>query len=153
MSWLSDEQLCKKVEKNANTKTCEAFYGVCPLDELPSFVSHYPIFIIVNTQSHNLAGEHWKCIFIDKHRNGELFDSLAEPPNVVLIQWMNRFTRKWKRNRKVYQRKDSTTCGAFVLYYILNRLDFSSLNSFSQCFTPSMNRNECLVRQFYSKLK
>ena len=153
MNWLSDEEICTKVEKNANEETYKAFYGVYPLDRLPSFVPHLPIFIVINTQTHNLGGEHWKSIFIDKNRDGELFDSLAQPMNAMLIRWMNRFTRRWKKNRKVYQRRNSTTCGAFAVYYILNRLDYSSLDSFTQSFSPSLNANECLVHKFFNALK
>ena len=129
MSWLSDKQLYKKVEKNADEKTREAFYGVYPLDELPKFIPHLPLFIIVNTQTHNLSGEHWKTVFIDKNRDGEVFDSLAQPMNAMLMSWMDRFTRRWKRNRKVYQHFESSSCGAFALYYVLNRLNYTSMNS------------------------
>lgn len=153
MSWLSDEKICEKVERNANEKTRKAFYGVCPLDELPSFVPYLPIFIVVNTQTHNLEGEHWKTIFIDKNRNGEIFDSLAQPMNAMLITWMNRFTRRWKKNHKVYQHTNSTTCGAFALFYILKRLDCASLNSFTHLFSHSLNANESLVHNFYKALK
>ena len=153
MSWLSDKDLCGKVEKNANDKTREAFYGVCPLDELPQFISHLPIFIIVNTQTHNLSGEHWKSIFIDKNRHGEVFDSLAQPMNDMLVRWMNRFTQRWTRNRKVYQHAKSATCGAYALYYILKRLDYPSMKSLTQSFSSSLNDNECLVQKFYKKLK
>lgn len=153
MSWLSDEQICRTVERNGDEKTINAFYGVCPLDELPRFISQLPIFIIVNTQTHNLEGEHWKTIFIDKKRNGEIFDSLAQPMNAMLITWMNRFTRKWKTNRKVYQSKDTSTCGAFALFYVLNRLDCNSLNSFTNSFSHSVNANESLVQDFYNALE
>ena len=87
----------------------------------------------MNTQAYNLEGEHWKTIFIDEKRRGEVFDSLAQPMNMTLIQWMNRFTHKWTRNRKVYQHKRSTTCGAFALYYILKRLN-CDLRSFEVLF-------------------
>ena len=153
MSWLSDKQLCKKVEKNAGVKARKAFYGVYPLDKLPRSVPHLPIFIVVNTQTHNLSGEHWKSIFIDEKRNGEIFDSLAQPMNAMLIRWMNQFTRRWKRNRKVYQHPKTATCGAFALYYILNRLNHPSMNALTQSFSPSLHANECLVQKFYDELK
>lgn len=153
MSWLSNKQLCEKIRKNANKKTRDAFHGVYPLDELPKSIPHLPIFIIVNTQSHNLEGEHWKTIFIDEKRRGEVFDSLAQPMNAKLIQWINQFTYRWKRNHKVYQHAKSATCGAFALYFILNRLNYDSLNSFVHSFSPSINVNERRVCQFYKALK
>ena len=154
MSWLSDKQLCEKVIKNGNRSIREAFYGVYPIDALPEFVPHVPIFIIVNTHTHNLPGEHWKTIFIDKKRYGEVFDSLAQPMSELLIRWMNRFTRRWSRNHQIYQHARSTTCGAFALYFILKRQDYPSLNSFLRnSFTRSVRKNECLVRAFYEALK
>ena len=66
MSWLSDEDICEKVKKNANQEVKKAFFGVYPIDELPDFIPHLPIFIVVNTQAHNLQGEHWKTIFIER---------------------------------------------------------------------------------------
>lgn len=153
MSWLSDKQICEKVRKNGDLKTRNAFYGVYPIDTLPEFIPYLPIFIVVNTQTHNLEGEHWKTIFINKERFGEVFDSLAQPMSDLLIRWLNRFTRRWKRNPKIYQHVKSTTCGAFALYYILKRLDCPSLNNFTQSFRKSLNDNERLVRSFYKKLK
>ena len=153
MSWLSDKQLRRKVERNADEKTREAFYGVYPLDELPRSIPHLPAFIIVNTQTRNLSGEHWKTVFIDKNRDGEVFDSLAQPMNAMLIRFMNRFTRRWKRNHKVYQHADSATCGAFALYYILRRLDCPSLKCTLKSFSSSTNINEDTVEKFYKSLK
>ena len=153
MSWLSDKNIVRKIRNNADPTTLHAFFGVYPIDKLPDFVPFLPIFIVVNTHTHNLKGQHWKTIFIDKNRCGEVFDSLAQPMNNLLVRWMNRFTRKWKTNRKVYQHARSTTCGAFALYFILKRLDFPSLDAFTHSFSHSINANERLVRSFYEALK
>lgn len=153
MSWLSSKQIQDKVKKNASEEVKNAFYGVYPIDKLPDSIPHLPIFIVVNTDTHNLDGEHWKTIFINKDRYGEVFDSLAQPMSNLLIRWMNRYTRRWKKNYKVYQHSRSTTCGAFALYYILKRLDHSSFYSFTQTFSRSIPKNECLVQSFYNVLK
>ena len=152
MSWLSDKDIAEKVRKNADVKTEHAFLGIYPIDELPDSVPYLPIFIVVNTHTHNLEGEHWKTIFIDKNRYGEVFDSLAQPMNDLLMRWMNRFTRRWTRNHKVFQHARST-CGAFALYYILRRLNYPSLDRFTQSFSRFVNANERLVRSFYEELK
>ena len=154
MSWLSNEDITRKVRRNGSKECKKAFYGVYPSDKLPKFVPRLPLFIVVNTQTSNLEGEHWKTIFIDKKRRGEVFDSLAQPMNPMLIRWMNQFTRTWKKNRKVYQHAKSTTCGAYALYYIMKRLDFSSLDSFtSHSFSSSLTDNERFVCKFYKSLK
>jgi hypothetical protein len=153
MSWLSDYQLTEKIKRNGNDKLKCAFYGVYPIDSLPEFVPHIPLVLIVNTHPHNLQGEHWKAVFINEDRCGEVFDSLAEPLSNLLIQWMNRFTRKWKTNRKRYQLLRSSTCGAFVLYFIFNRFVLPSLDSVTDTFSYSPSINECKVLNFYKRLK
>ena len=72
MSWLSSNAIRQKVQYNADEATRKAFDDVYPLDELPSTISHYPIFLVVNTHPHNLPGQHWKDIFI--HKDGRGFD-------------------------------------------------------------------------------
>ena len=153
MSWLSNRQLVNKVRKNANDETKQAFLGVYPIDKLPSSIPHFPTFLIVNTHAHNLGGEHWKAIFIDKNRCGEVFDSLAQPTSDILTRWMNRWTRKWKTNRKTVQHASSSTCGAFALNYVLTRLTFSSLEAFSRSFNRALHVNERNVHAFYRRLK
>lgn len=153
MSWLSDHVLTKKIKQNGNKRLKSAFYGVYPIDKLPKFIPHLPIVLIVNTHTHNLRGEHWKVVFINKDRCGEVFDSLAEPMNTLLIQWLNRFSRKWKRNRKRYQLLQSSTCGAFCLYYILKRFELPSLDSVTATFSHSPSDNERKILSFYKRLK
>ena len=153
MSWLSNRQLINKVRKNGTEATKKSFLGVYAIDKLPKFIPHLPMLLIVNTHSHNLGGEHWKAIFIDKNRNGEVFDSLAQPTSNILIRWMNRFTRKWRTNSKSYQHDKSSTCGAYSLYYVLSRLALPSLDAFCRSFSPALHVNERNIRSFYRRLK
>ena len=119
MSWLSYRQLVNKIRGNADEKTRRLFCGVYLIDNLPKFISNLPIFIIANTDTHNLPVTDWKCIFSDKDRRGEIFGSLAQPINDAPLRWMNSFTRKRKTNHKCYQRSSSSTCGVFALCFIL----------------------------------
>ena len=153
MSWLSDRDIVSKIERNADSKTLKAFFGVYPIDQLPPFVPHLPLIIIVNTHTHNLQGEHWKTVFIDKDRNGELFDSLALPVSSHLTRWLNTFTRRWITNHLSYQDPFSATCGAYALYFTLLRLDCLSLQSVTETFSRYPNVNERGVLSFYNRLK
>ena len=153
MSWLSDQELTRKVKRNGSKRLKSAFYGVYAMDKLPEFVPHLPLALIVNTHTHNLSGEHWKVVFINKDRCGEVFDSLAEPMNNLLTQWLNRFSRKWKTNRKRYQLLRSSTCGAFCLYYIFKRFELPSLDSVTSTFSRIPSKNEHKVLSFYKRLK
>ena len=153
MSWLSNRTLANKVRKNATTKTQNAFHGIYSIDKLPSSIPSRPFLAIVNTHTHNLPGEHWLAIYIDENKNGELFDPLALPVSNNLIRWLNGFTVKWKTNKRSFQHPLSTTCGSFVLYFILNRLHVSDFERITTLFTSSPFANEQFVRMFYSALK
>ena len=153
MSWLSGNAIIQKIEKNADAKTLEAFGDIYPIDRLPSFIPHYPFLFVVNTHTNNLGGEHWIAIFIDENKSGELFDSLALPINNFIIRWMNRFTRKWKTNGTAYQHPLSATCGAFVLFYVLNRLSYKDFLSFKNVFTLKPFENERMVLNYFHNLK
>ncbi len=153
MSWLSDNTIIEKIEKNADEKTKQAFHGIFAIDALPSFIPHYPFLIIVNTHTNNLKGEHWIAILIDKDKSGELFDSLALPVSNFIIRWMNKFTRKWKTNGTAYQHPMTTTCGAFVIFYVLKRLSYKDFLSFKNVFTLKPYKNENTVLSFFYKLK
>ena len=153
MSWLSSKDLIDKVRKNANRETLLAFYGVCAIDDLPEFIHARPFLLIVNTHTQNLPGEHWIAIFIDSDRNGELFDSLALPVSNILIRWLNRFTNKWKKNGRTFQQLLSATCGAFALYFILNRLHATNFDALTASFGESLQANESFVKQFFRSLK
>ena len=145
MSWLSSEELAVKVRRNGDEKTRRAFGGVYPMDRLPSTIPHYPFFMFVNTQSHNLPGMHWLTVFIDTDKVGEVFDSFGLPLSNTLIRWLNRYTRRWKSYGLTVQHPLSSTCGAFALYYVLNGRNTT--------FSKTFSINEARVRSFYNALK
>ena len=154
MSWLSGKELLTAIEKYADKATREAFHGIYSIDELPKFVPCHPFFIIINTDSHNLPGEHWKVVFIDKDKRGELFDSLALATSNMIIRWMNRFTRTWEKSERRIQSNFSTTCGAFVLYFIFKRLSSPNLERLTTAnFSANVLDNERKVLAFYRGLK
>ena len=152
MSWLSDHEIEEAITANADAVTREAFLGVFPMDTLPSFISSYPVLLVVNTQSHNLPGEHWIAIFIDKNKRGEVFDSFAMPPNILLSRWMNRFSSTWKTNFRSFQNPLSATCGAYVIYFILKRLSVRSLHDISLSLSAQPHVNDKHVVDFYKTL-
>ena len=148
MSWLTNHQLTNKVLRHGDPKMRAAFGGVYPLDTLPSTITHYPFFMFVNTQSHNLPGMHWLVVFIDKDKVGEVFDSFALPLSNTLIRWMNRHTRRWWCNPLTLQHPLSATCGAFALYYAFHRFKEKTVT-----FYKTFHDNEKLVMLFHDSLK
>ena len=153
MSWLTNHQIVKKIESNADAATRKAFRGVYSIDDLPAFIPRLPILLIVNTQTHNLPGEHWIAIFIDKDKRGEVFDSLALPSSIILSRWMNRFTRKWRTNVLCFQNPLSGMCGGYVIYFVLHRLSASNLDDITRTFTRKFHMNDDYIANFHDALK
>lgn len=148
MSSLSDTEIDAIIRTFGLSTTKEAFIGVFPIDKLPSRIPHYPCFLVVNTQAHNLPGEHWLSIYISKQRKGEVFDSLGQPIGNFLRRWLTSHAiNGWTSNRRIYQNPLSDTCGAFAIFYVLNRLQTDKL-PFSNCFF----NNEVIVKSFYNTL-
>ena len=148
MSNLSNIEISRIIRKYNPNPDKDVFLGVFPIDSLPERVPHYPSCMVINTQSHNLPGEHWISIFITKDKRGEVFDSLGLPLSNFLIRWLNRFTKSWRYNRKTYQRLSSDKCGAFVIYFLLHRLEKKT-----PTFSDSLAANDQLVNMFYQILK
>ena len=152
MSWLSDNQLVKRIKRNGDRKTLKAFGGIYAIDDLPQFIPHYPFMAVINTQSHNLPGEHWIAVYINENRRGEIFDSLVTPTSIFLIRWLNRHTRSWRKNIHRFQNPFSSTCGSFVLFYVLQRCECKMMECVTRRFSASFSANEKLVRDFYKRL-
>lgn len=152
MSWLSGHDIIKKILYNAGDVTWLAFDNIYSIDTLPKSINHYPCFIVVNTHTKNLSGQHWKAILIKEDHSAEVFDSLALPLSVFVENWLNKFTRKWRTNLRAYQHSASATCGAFVLYYILTRLNYHNFESFTKTFSLKTSVNEQMIDMFYKSL-
>lgn len=153
MSWLSGETIQRIVLRHADEATRQAFHGVYSIDTLPTAIPHRPIFIVLNTHPQNLNGEHWKVIFIRKDKRAEVFDSLAQPLNIPTQQWLKKHTRQWKSNARAFQHPLSSTCGAFVLYFIFHRLRVRRFENVTKKFSCNLHSNEKIVRKFYNELK
>lgn len=153
MSWLTGYELENLINKNADDKTRKAFLGIFAMDGLPQQIPHLPVLLIINTHTSNLSGEHWKAVYISTERHGEVFDSLAQPTSTLLLQWMNRFTRKWIRSSLTVQNPHSATCGAFVLYFILTRLQAPNFKACLQVLSSDLYKNDMLITHFVKNLR
>ena len=153
MSWLDNHDIVDKILYNTDDKTWKAFDDIYPIDMLPNAIHHYPIFIVINTHTKNLPGQHWKAIYIKKDKAAEVFDSFALPLNTFTENWLNKFTRKWKCNTQAYQHPSSALCGAYVLYFILNRQKYSDYKSFLKTFSTDANVNDRMIDEFYKSLQ
>ena len=148
MKWLTTLDLENFILQFANEATRKAFLGVFPMNYLPRNISQLPVFFIINTNTSNLPGQHWKAVYISTKRLGEVFDSLATPVGLQLQQWMNRFTKKWTPSSMTLQNPISPSCGAYVLYFVMTRMKHKSLKSCLLPFTNNVVENDRIVEQF-----
>ena len=153
MSWLTSIEIQRLVNTYGDDKTRNAFKGIFAMDTLPQRVLHLPLLLIVNTQTSNLPGEHWKAIYISTDKTGEVFDSLATPIGIYLQKWMNTFTRKWTVSKLTIQNPLAATCGAFTLYYVLTRLNAKSMQDCVKIFSKVLHENDKLMELFVEELR
>ena len=154
VNWLTSTRLKKLIITNATSTTQAAFLGIFAIDTLPQQIPSLPVLLVVNNDTSNLSGRHWKAIFISCQRQGEVFDSLATPVSITLEKWMNTFTNKWICSTLTIQHPISPSCGAFVLHYILHRLRQTSLKSYTEkYFDSELHVNETRIRHFMRTLK
>lgn len=136
---------------------CPHFIGVFPRNKLPCYVKHYPASLVINTDTANLPGKHWTAIYITSQRIGEFFDSLAQMAPRHVIKWLNQFTRRWTYTLQPFisrplQHKWSIACGAFVIYFICERPNYSSVASFRRSFFYNTILNDSFVIHYHNKL-
>ena len=153
MSWLTGIELESLIRTYADDETEAAFLGIFALDTLPKSIQQLPVLFVVNTQTSNLPGQHWVAVYISSEKRGEVFDSLTSPISLTLMRWMNTFTFKWKRSKRMIQNPLSAYCGAFVAYFVLTRIKAKSMESCLLVFKKDFQFNDLLVQNFVRTLK
>lgn len=123
------------------------FLGTHPCDELPE-ITEYPACLTLNTDPHYRPGEHWQCIYIDAQKKGDFFCSFAQKPQDSVIEYLNKYTNKWSRNRKRVQAliKASKACGHFSTIYLTYKCLGHSNQKFLNLFKKVKNKDQLAVK-------
>ena len=155
VNWLTGVDLDGLITRNADAATRAAFIGVYAVDTLPVRLPNLPALLIVNSDTSNLDGQHWRAIHVDCNRRGEIFDSLAVPISPLLEAWINRVTDKWTWSESAIQNPFIPSCGAFVLHFILHRLRATDLLNYRRTYYTDVISldNEIFIRRFVRTLK
>lgn len=130
------------------------FDGVFPSDLIPKTLRKNH-FIICNTDSSNGPGIHWYC-FVNIENSIECFDSLGIDKDKKIFLSSLQFLRKQyiidvEFNTTPVQATNSTSCGQFVIYFLVNRMhnkdmDFDDL--LNEIFVIDPTQNETKVCNF-----
>jgi len=92
-----------------------AFDCVYNIDNLPQ---HPGLKLLVaNTDTSDGPGQHWIAISIDKHGNGQFFDSFGQPPTGTFRHYLNKHCRTWTYNKIQLQSAPSELCRMVHAYW------------------------------------
>lgn len=127
------------------------YKGTFSLNNHPT-IQNYPSCFVVNTQTSNLSGQHWFAIWVSNNRNGEVFDSYGVIPPTRTQLWMNTHCNIWTFNKTLYQNLFSDLCGAYCIYFIVNRLYKNSMKDVLKPLDNAKNPDE-VVKNFLKTYK
>jgi hypothetical protein len=116
--------------------------------------------VVFNTDLSSGNGKHWFCIYGDMSESPltiEYFNSSGEPPLTEIDTWMKKTKHSLEKGlnkpvedivvSKIQYQKDSHSCGAYSLYYILSRLSGSKVSDFKKNYI-----NDELMHEFRKHL-
>lgn len=133
------------------------FKGVYSIDTVPKRFRKFS-FVIINNQKATEPGQHWFCILKTSLKNYEYFDSLGVSDtklNLLKSYKIFPIDSIVKFNETPVQEPSSSTCGLFVLYFIIHRLhnlDMSFSTLMNEIFTLNRSQNEIEVLKFAKDL-
>lgn len=129
------------------------FKGIYSIDNVPKRLKKYN-FVVINNQTSTERGQHWFCIIKSDLKKYEYFDSLGvtkEKLDLLKSYRIFPYHSIVKYNETSVQDFTSSTCGLYVLYFIINRLhnlDLSFTTLINEIFTIDPLKNEDLVKKF-----
>jgi hypothetical protein len=142
-------------EKFPNIKS--HFDGIFSIDTLPKTIK-YRHFCICNTDLSSGLGEHWFCFVRNSNYEIESFDSLGfskEKKEKLLSYCSFNYVSEIKVNETQFQSQNSTACGLFTIYFLIERmhnLDLTFSELLEEIFDDDLLKNESIVKQFCDKI-
>lgn len=129
------------------------FDGVYSADNIPRNIRK-DHFIVCNTDVSSGPGKHWYCILKSEANTLECFDSLGiDQAKKQFLKNSCHFPsiKKIRFNLTAVQSSDSSSCGLFVLYFLIHRFhnkDMSYDDLLNEIFVESKATNEEKVALF-----
>ena len=112
-------------------------------------------FIIFNASKKNSKGTHWMCLSRSLDGKYIVFDSLGickKKEKLLKTYLPNKFDVIYNVSR--FQKDDTSTCGLFCLYFLINQtfnLDLTFSELLNKIFSADPNSNEKRILKFISK--
>ncbi len=125
----------------------QSFRGVYSSDTLP-FHNQLNGVYICNTDPSNKPGTHWVALFLNGNQSNEYFSSLKQEPLPIFHSFLN---HRFKSCQKQLQNSFSASCGVWVIFYVILKCCFISLEQIENLFGTDSFFNEILLK-FYLDL-
>jgi hypothetical protein len=136
-----------------DAKCHKIFGGTIPSDQLQGVISHSDKrLFVVNTDTKDLPGEHWVCVYISED-DCEFFDSYANSPAIYPI--INEGLRHLKiTNKSEYrlQGNRKEVCGEYCVAYCLAKSRNIKINDFTRYWMEIENRDETIQQMIKGQL-
>lgn len=134
-----------------DSSTASMFRGTYSVDTLPTRVTDFPAFIILNTAKSRVKYGHWTLLFFINDKHVIFFDSFGRSPNNVnngdiLARYMH--SKNVQYNKRFIQGVYSQVCGFYVLYVAYYLCRNASLSSILSVFNNELRNNDYLVVKF-----
>ena len=99
------------------------FLGVFPLDKIPKHIGKAPKSFIVNTDTHNLPGQHWLAVSYERGGIVRASDPLGfyYPPLLMHTLHKSSPNARILYNFKMYQKPWERNCGQHCLRFLYSR--------------------------------
>ena len=137
------------VQLDTFLKHLPQFGGVFAADNIK--IKHIPCYIIVNTDTQNLSGQHWICMKLSKDQC-EFFDSLGKSPYNYHKSWHDLLITtagSYLFNDQRLQNYSSSTCGQYCVYYILKSIHGYDFEDIIDGFDAlNLKKNDASVLHF-----
>ncbi len=131
--------------------TRQSFLGVYARDQVSSIDFTPLTFAVVNLDPHYMRGSHWTAIVCYETRCLEFFDSLGSDQSMLFE--LSAISDHLVWNSAALQRRDSTTCAAFVCFFLVQRCENWDLDFYEilkEFFYASPDLNETLVTSYFN---
>lgn len=115
--------------EHAKSMKINNFIGVFALDKLPKHTLPPPSRFIVNSNTHNLPGEHWIAVSYENGGIVRAFDPLGVYYPTKLVHYLANSSRQIVFNRTMYQNPLTRTCGQHCLLWLKQRSINTDLRS------------------------
>lgn len=133
----------------------DSVVGILASDELPKRFNYFPVSFIVNTDKGINPGKHWVAIYISSSIEGEFFDSYGNSPSYYSNEFENFFDKhglKMTYNQKRLQGYDSSVCGQYCIYYLMQSCRGMNMKSVVKPFTQNYSNNDQFVFSYVNQI-